>query len=102
MKYEISGSPKSYSSIIYNISPEGACFLAHDFIPIGSTLKLSFCYEKYFYGGFAKVVWIRQDLDNKYRVGVKFIDEPKLPENLIGLAEIRRLKKALKITKKEF
>lgn len=92
MKYEVSGSPESHSSIIQNISPEGACFLAHDFIPKGSRLKLSFFYEKYCYGGFAKVAWIKHETDNKYEVGVKFINKPNLPENLIGLVEIKRLK----------
>jgi hypothetical protein len=96
MKYKLSGSLKSYSSVIHNISPEGACFLAKDSIPIGSILKLTFSYEKHFYGGSAKVIWIKQDADNKYKVGVKFINKPKLPENLIGLAEIRRLKTTLK------
>ncbi len=99
MKYEISGSSRSYSSVIHNISPEGACFIAHDFIPVGSILSLSFSYDKYFYGGFAKVIWIGQDANSKYKVGVKFINEPKLPDNLIGLAEIRRLKEALKAVK---
>jgi len=91
MKYEISGNPKSYSSLIHNISPEGACFLSQDFIPIGSILKLTFLYEKYSYGGSAKVIWVKQEADNKYKVGVKFIDQPKLPENLIGLEERKRL-----------
>jgi hypothetical protein len=97
MEYQVSGSTKSHSSVIQNISPDGACFLAHDFIPIGSTLKLIFSYERYSYGGFAKVIWVRQDIDNKYKVGVKFINDPKLPENLIGLKEIRRFKTALKV-----
>jgi hypothetical protein len=96
MKYEISGSPKVHTSIIQNISPDGACFLAKDFVPVGSIIKLSFSYEKYFYGGFARVVWIKQLSEDKYNVGVKFTEDPQLPENLIGLAEIRKLKAALK------
>ena len=92
IKYEISSSPKSYSSVIRNISPAGACFLAHDFIPKDSTIKLSIFYNKDCYGGLAKVAWIKQKAENKYEVGVEFINKPRLPENLIGLAEIKRLK----------
>ena len=92
VKYEVSNSSKSYSSVMRNISPEGACFLAHDFIPKGSTVKLNFFYDKYCYGGLAKVAWIKQRSEHEYEVGVKFIDKPKLPENLIGLAELKRLK----------
>ena len=92
VKYEVSSSPKSYSSVMRNISPEGACFLAHDFISKGSVVKLNFFYDKYCYGGFAKVAWIKQRADHEYVVGVKFTDKPNLPENLIGLAEIKRLK----------
>jgi len=78
--------------VIYNISPGGVCFIAKDSIPVGTILKLTFAYEKYFYGGSAKVIWVRLDSEDKYRVGAEFINNPKLPENLIGLIERKRLK----------
>jgi len=101
IKYSLSGSPKTYSSVFHNISPEGACFLAREFIPVGSTVKLSFVYEKYSYGGLTKIIWIKQESESKYKVGVKFIDGFKLPDNLIGPEELRRLKSALKIEREE-
>jgi hypothetical protein len=96
IKYELFGSPKVYSSVLCNISPEGLSFMVHDFISVGTKLKVTFAYGDYFYGGSAKVIWCRKEDDIKYRVGAKFIGEPKLPDNLIGLEDINWLKSAIK------
>jgi len=78
INYEVSNSPKSYSSVIRNISQNGVCFFTKHFIPVDTILKLRFSLLKYSYDGFAKVVWISQMEDNRYEVGAVFINEPKV------------------------
>ena len=87
---------KSILPLLHNISPDGLSFIAHDFIPIGTKLKITFAYGDYFYGGSAKLIWCRKEGDIKYRAGVQFMGEPKLPDNLIGLDDINWLKTAIK------
>jgi c-di-GMP-binding flagellar brake protein YcgR len=78
ISYEISNNPKSHSSVIRNISRAGASFYTQDFIPSGTILKVRFSLDEFSYNGFAKIVWVKQDSENKYEVGVSFISDPRV------------------------
>ena len=76
--YEISNDPKAEHFLTKNISRGGVSFLAHEFIPKGTMLKIAFFWEKFSYDGFAKVAWTRKDSDNdRYETGVEFMNPPK-------------------------
>lgn len=83
VSYKVISEERLGEYIARDISQGGLRFFAHEFIPKGSLLKIRISSnEKVFsFEAMAKLVWIREIPDNdKYEVGVEFID---LPKNLV-------------------
>jgi len=79
ISYKISNSPKIKSSVTRNISQGGISFLADEFIPKGTILKLEFALEEFTYDDFAKVIWVMEEAaGNQYEVGAEFMTIPKV------------------------
>ena len=78
ISYEIAGDPKTKSFLTKNVSQNGICFFVHEFIPVGTILKVRFSLKTFSYEGFVKVVWCMEDTrDDRFEVGAGFINIPK-------------------------
>lgn len=80
ISYEVIPCLKSENYITKDISEGGIRFLVHEFIPKDSVLKIRLTLKKitFSFEAVAKIMWIRQLPHNdKYEVGVEFMDMPK-------------------------
>ncbi|MFA6281958.1 MAG: PilZ domain-containing protein [Candidatus Omnitrophota bacterium] len=81
-----------------NLSREGARFFVHEFIPIGTILRIKIKLKKTYFSfeALAQVRWVEEDLLNeRFEIGVKFIDIPRntakyLDEYLDSLLKIKK------------
>jgi len=76
--YEVVSHKKIDDYVTKDISEGGVRFLAHEFIPKDSHLKISFTFKTYInYHAFVKVVWINEAKGTRdYEIGVEFINMP--------------------------
>ncbi len=77
--YEISNNPKTQFFLTRNISQGGVSFYTHEFIPKATILKIRFSLPEFSYDGFARVIWIREDVkDDRFEIGTEFMNMPKV------------------------
>lgn len=76
--YEVLSHRKIDEYVTKDISQGGVRFLAHEFIPTDSHLKISFTFKTYInYHAFVKVVWVKEEKGtDDYEVGVEFVNMP--------------------------
>jgi len=81
ISYKRVDKPGVHTSLTRNVSQGGIDFFAHNFIPLGTILKIKFSLTEFSYDGLAKVIWIKEVIHNeKYEVGAKFTNMPEASE----------------------
>lgn len=77
--YRVVSQSKTAQFVTQNLSQGGVRFFVHDFVPVGSILKIKINFEKAYFNveALAQVKWVEEDLlSERFEVGVKFIDIP--------------------------
>jgi len=77
--YEVVPSERKGEYITRDISQSGIRFLAHDFIPKNSCLRVKLTFNTSFsFEAFSRLVWIRErSHSEEYEVGLEFINIPQ-------------------------
>lgn len=85
--YEVISCKKIGEYLTRDISQGGVRFLVHDFIPLGSCLKIKLALDAYLScEALVKIAWIRENpYSQGYEIGVEFISMPQEAQDyLIG------------------
>ncbi len=79
ISYRLIPETKVSGYLTRDISRGGICFLVHEFLPVGSILKVKLRLKKnYFtFEALVKVKWVKEDTSaNRFEIGVEFTDIP--------------------------